>query len=113
MVPFLAARLRCRDGPDNPESTTDEEAKPGKPEGYHHRNQVAGEAEERNEHAPREVPSMRTVSNLLPVDDPPEEIIGEVDQDKKSSIRGAGDRGSGRGQIGCDQSSWKRNSSHE
>jgi hypothetical protein len=31
---------------------------------------------------------MHMIFGLLPIDNPPEEIVGAVDQDKKSGIRG-------------------------
>jgi hypothetical protein len=53
-VSLLAARRGCRDCPDNPEGTTYPQAEYGTPEGSHCCDQIAREAEERNDHAPWE-----------------------------------------------------------
>jgi len=87
-VPLLTARRGCRDCPDHPEGTTYSQAEYGTPERSHCCDQIAREAEERNDHALWEASFMPVIFGLLPIDNPPEEIVSAVDQDKKSGIRG-------------------------
>lgn len=77
-VPGLGVWPGSRDGPDNPEGPTDQERQHGTPERHRRGDQVAGQAQEQNEHTPGEAPSTHTVSGLLPGDGPPQEIVGTV-----------------------------------